>query len=146
MGNYRKNKESNLKDTFDITLTHEGHWHPFSLSGALPIQLYLVLWFYYVLLYNSIKKIIWRKLTCPSEERITESHELQLDQLYMPIFRSTARLLYGLATMCSVKVGARSFGFAAKILQRAAAAIGIRGRATGKLVREIWQKALHCSK
>ncbi len=27
MGNYRKNKESKLKDTFDITLTHEGHTH-----------------------------------------------------------------------------------------------------------------------
>ena len=44
----------------------------------------------------------------------------------------------------AIEVGAR--GFAAESLQRAATAIGIRGRAVKKLVREAGQEAMHCSR
>ena len=91
---------------------------------------------------NSIKRIIWWELTCPSEERISESHELKLDR-YAKLqvdCQSAGWSCYNVA----IEVGAR--GFAAESLQRAATAIGIRGRAAKKLVREVGQEALHCSK
>ena len=44
----------------------------------------------------------------------------------------------------AIEVGAG--GFVAESLQKAAASIGIRGRAMKKMVREAGQEALHCSK
>ena len=91
---------------------------------------------------NSIKRIIWWELTCPSEERISESHELKLDRYAnLQVDCQTAGWsCYNIA----IEVGAR--GFVAESLQRAATAIGFRGRAVRKLVREVGQEALHCSK
>ena len=90
----------------------------------------------------SIKRIIWWELTCPSEERISESHELKLDRYnnLQADCQTAGWSCYSIA----IEVGAR--GFVAESLQRAATSIGIRGRAVKKLVREVGQEALHCSK
>ena len=86
---------------------------------------------------NSIKSIIWWELTCPSEERISESHELTLDRYAnLQVDCHTAGWsCYKIA----IEVGAR--GFVADSLKRAATAIGFRGRAVKKLVREVGQEA-----
>ena len=44
----------------------------------------------------------------------------------------------------AVEVGAR--GLVAESLSRAAVMIGIRGRALKKLIREVGEEAIHCSK
>ena len=91
---------------------------------------------------NSTKRIIWWELTCPSEERIEESHKLKLDRYAdLKVACETAGWsCYNLA----IEVGAR--GCVADSLQKAATSIGLRGRAVKKLVREAGQEALHCSK
>ena len=91
---------------------------------------------------NSIKRIIWWELTCPAEENITDAHDRKLSKYAdLQVDCQTAGWsCYNVA----IEVGAR--GFAAESLQRAATAIGIRGRAAKKLVREVGQEALHCSK
>ena len=91
---------------------------------------------------NSIKRIIWWELTCPSEERISVSHELKLDR-YANLQGDCQTAGWSCYNM-AIEVGAR--GFVAESLQRAATAIGFRGRAVKKLVREVGQEALHCSK
>ncbi len=91
---------------------------------------------------KSTKKIIWWELTCPSEERISESHERKLDRYAnLQVDCQTAGWsCYNMA----IEVGAR--GFVAESLRSAATSIGIRGRSGKKLVREAGQEALHCSK
>ncbi len=49
---------------------------------------------------NSIKGIIWWELTCPSEERISESRELKLDRYAnLQVNCQSARQVAGLVTM-----------------------------------------------
>ena len=91
---------------------------------------------------TAIKRVIWWELTCPSEERISDSHEIKLDR-YANLqvdCQSNGWSCYNLA----VEVGAR--GFVAESLSKAARMIGIRGRALKKLTREVGEEALHCSR
>ena len=91
---------------------------------------------------SSTRRVIWWELTCPSEERISESHELKLDR-YANLqvdCQNNGWSCYNLA----VEVGAR--GFVAESLSKAAKLIGIRGRPLRKLTREVGEEALHCSK
>ena len=91
---------------------------------------------------KSIKRIIWWEQTCPSEERIEESHRLKLAR-YANLEEACKLAGWSCYNM-AIEVGAR--GFVAESLQNAALSIGIRGRALKKLVREAGQESLHCSK
>ena len=91
---------------------------------------------------KSIKRIIWWEQTCPSEERIEESHRLKLAR-YANLEKACKLAGWSCYNM-AIEVGAR--GFVAESLQNAALSIGIRGRALKKLVREAGQESLHCSK
>ena len=91
---------------------------------------------------KSIKRIIWWELTCPVEENISKAHDMKLDK-YAEL-QVDCQIAGWSCFNVAIEVGAR--GFAAESLQRAAAAIGIRGRAVKKLMREAGQEALHCSK
>ena len=91
---------------------------------------------------NSIKRIIWWELTCPVEENISDAHNKKLNK-YAELQVDCQNAGWSCFNV-AIEVGAR--GFAAESLQRATTAIGIRGRAVRKLVREVGQEALHCSK
>ena len=91
---------------------------------------------------NSIKRIIWWELTCPVEENISKNHDKKLDK-YAELQVDCQTAGWSCFNV-AIEVGAR--GFAAESLQRAATAIGIRGRAVKKLVREAGQEAMHCSR
>ena len=95
-----------------------------------------------ILYSKSTKRVIWWELTCPSEERISESHELKLDR-YANLQVDCQNAGWSCYNM-AVEVGAR--GFVAESLRSAATSIGIRGRSLKKLAREVGQEALHCSK
>ena len=96
-----------------------------------------------IIIYSkTIKRIIWWELTCPSEERISESHELKLDR-YANLQVDCQNAGWSCYNM-AIEVGAR--GVVAESLRSAAISIGIRGRSLKKLVREGGQEALHCSK
>ena len=91
---------------------------------------------------SSLKRVIWWELTCPSEERISASHELKLDR-YTNLqgdCQANGWSCFNLA----VEVGAR--GLVAESMSRAAVMIGIRGRALKKLIREVGEEAINCSK
>ena len=95
-----------------------------------------------ILYSKSLKRVVWWELTCPSEERITESHEYKLDK-YSSLkveCECNGWSCYNVA----VEVGAR--GLVAESLRKAASLIGIRRRALKKLVRDVGREAAHCSK
>ena len=91
---------------------------------------------------SSTKRIVWWELTCPSEERISAAHELKLDR-YSELQVECQENGWSCYNM-AVEVGAR--GVVAESLIKAAAAIGMRGRAQKKLVRDVGMEACHCSK
>ncbi|MCP4487827.1 MAG: hypothetical protein GY820_10995, partial [Gammaproteobacteria bacterium] len=88
---------------------------------------------------NSIKRIIWWELTCPVEENISEAHNMKLNK-YAEL-QVDCQIAGRSCINVAIEVGAR--GFAAESLQKAAIAIGIRGRAVKKLLREAGQEAMH---
>ena len=75
-------------------------------------------------------------------ERISAAHELKLDR-YSELQVECQENGWSCYNM-AVEVGAR--GVVAESLIKAAAAIGMRGRAQKKLVREVGMEACHCSK
>ena len=88
------------------------------------------------------KRVVWWELTCPSEERIAEDHQIKLDR-YCSLkveCESNGWSCYNLA----VEVGAR--GMVADSLGKAASMIGIKGRKLKKLVRDTGREAAHCSR
>ena len=91
---------------------------------------------------TSTKRIVWWELTCPCEERISAVHELKLDR-YSELQVECQENGWSCYNM-AVEVGAR--GVVANSLIKAAAAIGMRGRAQKKLVRDVGMEACHCSK
>lgn len=91
---------------------------------------------------TSTKRIVWWELTCPCEERISAAHELKLDR-YSELQVKCEENGWSCFNM-AVEVGAR--GVVAESLKKAAAAIGMRGRAQKKLVRDVGNEACHCSK
>ena len=91
---------------------------------------------------TSIKRIIWWELTCPCEERISAAHELKLDR-YSGLQVECQENGWSCFNM-AVEVGAR--GVVAESLKKAAATIGMRGRAQNKLVRDAGKEACHCSR
>ena len=91
---------------------------------------------------TSTKRIVWWELTCPSEERISAAHELKLDR-YSELQVECQENGWSCYNM-AVEVGAR--GVVAESLIKAAAAIGMRGRAQKKLIRDVGMEACHCSK
>ena len=91
---------------------------------------------------TSTKRIVWWELTCPCEERISAAHELKLDR-YSELQVECQENGWSCFNM-AVEVGAR--GVVAESLKKAAAAIGMRGRAQKKLVRDVGKEACHCSK
>ena len=90
----------------------------------------------------TLKRVIWWELTCPSEERISASHEYKLDR-YADLQVDCQVNGWSCFNM-AVEVGAR--GLVAESLSRAAGMIGIRGRALKKLVRDVGEEAIHCSR
>ena len=74
---------------------------------------------------TSIKRILWWEQTCPSEERIEESHKLKIAR-YADLKKACESAGWSCYNM-AIEVGAR--GFVAESLQQAATSIGIRGRA-----------------
>ena len=74
---------------------------------------------------KSIKRILWREQTCPSEERIEESHKLKIAR-YADLKKACKTAGWSCYNM-AIEVGAK--GFVAESLQQAAKSIGIRGRA-----------------
>ena len=95
-----------------------------------------------VIFSRACKRVVWWELTCPSEERISEAHELKLDR-YSSLkleCESNGWLCYNTA----VEVGAR--GLVAESLGKAASMIGIKGRILKKLVRDAGREAAHCSR
>ena len=96
-----------------------------------------------LLIYSSSqRRVVWWELTCPSEERISESHELKLDRYCSLKMKceDNGWSCYNLA----VEVGAR--GQVAESLIKAATMIGMRGRALKKLIRDVGREAAHCSR
>ena len=91
---------------------------------------------------TSIKRIVWWELTCPCEERISAAHELKLDR-YSELQVECQENGWSCFNM-AVEVGAR--GVVAESLKKAAATIGMRGRAQNKLVRDAGKEAGHCSR
>ena len=91
---------------------------------------------------TSTKRIVWWELTCPCEERISAAHELKLDR-YSELQVECQENGWSCYNM-AVEVGAR--GVVADSLIKAAAAIGMRGRAQKKLIRDVSMEACHCSK
>ena len=91
---------------------------------------------------TSIKRIVWWELTCPCEERISAAHELKLDR-YSGLQVECQENGWSCFNM-AVEVGAR--GVVAESLKKAAATIGMRGRAQNKLVRDAGKEACHCSR
>ena len=95
-----------------------------------------------VLYSTSLKRVVWWELTCPSEERITESHEYKLDK-----YSSLKVECEGNGWSCynvAVEVGAR--GLVAESLIKAASLIGMKRRISKKLVRDVGREAAHCSR
>ena len=89
-----------------------------------------------------LKRVVWWELTCPSEERIDEDHNLKLNR-YSNLkieCENNGWNCYNLA----VEVGAR--GLVAESLRRAASMIGIKGRVLKKLLRDVSKEAAHCSR
>ena len=74
---------------------------------------------------KSMKRILWWEQTCPSEERIEESHKLKIAR-YVDLKKACETAGWSCYNM-AIEVGAR--GFVAESLQKAAKSIGIRGRA-----------------
>ena len=91
---------------------------------------------------TSTKRMVWWELTCPSEERISAAHELKLER-YSELQVECQENGWSCYNM-AVEVGAR--GVVAESLIKAAAAIGMRGRAQKKLIRDVGMEACHCSK
>ena len=91
---------------------------------------------------TSLKRVVWWELTCPSEERISESHELKLDR-----YSALKVECEGNGWSCfnlAVEVGAR--GMVAESLSKAARLVGMRRRVLKKLVRDAGKEAAHCSR
>ncbi|KAL5272884.1 hypothetical protein ACHWQZ_G000901 [Mnemiopsis leidyi] len=84
----------------------------------------------------------WVRKCWSKEERISAAHELKLDR-YSGLQVECQENGWSCYNM-AVEVGAR--GVVAESLIKAAAAIGMRGRARKKLVRDVGMEACHCSK
>ena len=91
---------------------------------------------------TSTKRVVSLRGTCPYEERISAAHELKLNR-YSELQVECQENGWSCYNM-AVEVGAR--GVVANSLIKAAAAIGMRGRAQKKLVRDVGMEACHCSK
>ena len=91
---------------------------------------------------SSLRRVVWWELTCPSEERISKSHEFKLDKYCSLKIKCEENgwSCYNFA----VEVGAR--GLVAESFTKAATMVGIRGRARKKLVRDVGREAAHCSR
>ena len=91
---------------------------------------------------RALKRVVWWELTCPSEERIDEDHQIKLER-YSGLkvdCESNGWTCYNLA----VEVGAR--GLVAESLRKAASMIGMKGRILKKLLRETGKESAHCSR
>ena len=91
---------------------------------------------------SSLRRVVWWELTCPSEERISEAHELKLDR-YSALKAECEDNGWSCFSQ-AIEVGAR--GMVAESLSKAARLIGLRGRALKKLVTDAGKEAAHCSR
>ena len=94
-----------------------------------------------VLFSKVIKRVLWWKLTCPSEERIADDYELKLDR-YCHL-KDECESNGWSCTNLAVEVGAR--GLVAESLGKAASMIGMKGMIIKKLVRDSGKEAAHFS-
>ena len=87
------------------------------------------------------KQVVWLELTCPSEERITDSHNYKLDK-----YTALAAECEANGWRChnlAIEVGARglvSRGFSAALRK-----IGIKGRAFSRVKNAASKESLFCS-
>ena len=95
-----------------------------------------------ILYSTALKRVVWWELTCPSEERITDSHEYKLDRYSGLKVECEANgwSCYNMA----VEVGAR--GLVAESLSKAARKIGMKRRVLKKLVKDVGREAAHCTR